>query len=107
MAEATSSKRQSNGDTYDNPRKKSLTHQESNSQQEQHPNAELWFGFPTMEEIAKSAGCELIVQNCLRINEQLRMSPEEAMELAMARVAFPRVPQRAWPNTRSDNKLGN
>jgi hypothetical protein len=35
------------------------------------------------------------------------MTLEEALELAMARVAFPRVPQKTWPNTRSDDKPGN
>jgi hypothetical protein len=35
------------------------------------------------------------------------MSLEEALELATAKVAFPRVSQRAWPNARSDSKPGN
>jgi hypothetical protein len=60
-----------------------------------------------MEEIAKIAGNKPIDQKCPRTNEQLGMTPEEALELAMAKVAFPRVPQRAWPNTRSDDKPSN
>jgi hypothetical protein len=71
MVEAASSKRQSNGDTYNNPRKKSLTYQGSSSQQEKHPSSELWLGFPTMEEIAKLAGNKPIEQKCPRTNEQL------------------------------------
>jgi hypothetical protein len=35
------------------------------------------------------------------------MIPDEALELATAKVAFLKVIQRAWPNTRSDNKLDN
>jgi hypothetical protein len=60
-----------------------------------------------MEEIAKQAGNKPIDLNCSRTNEQAGMTPDEALELATAKIAFPRVIQRAWPNTRSDNKPGN
>jgi hypothetical protein len=106
MAEAAPCKRHSNGD-ISNPRKKSLTHQGSNSQPMQQSTTEIWLGFPTMEELAKLAGTQSIDQSCPRTNEKAGLSAKEALELASAKIAFPRIKQQAWPNTRSDNQPGN
>jgi hypothetical protein len=106
MAEATSSKRHSNEDT-NNPRKRSLMQQKSNLQHIQNTEIAIWLGFPTMEEIARQAGIQPIDQSCPRSNEKAGLSTNEALELAAAKVAFPRIRQQAWPNTRSDNKMDN
>jgi hypothetical protein len=60
-----------------------------------------------MEELAKLAGTQSIDQSCPRTNEKAGLSAKEALELASAKIAFPRIKQQAWPNTRSDNQLGN
>jgi hypothetical protein len=73
----------------------------------QHTNTETWLGFPTMEELAKQAGSQPIDQSCSRTNKKVGLSAEEALELASAKVAFPRIRQQAWPNTKSDNKPSN
>jgi hypothetical protein len=60
-----------------------------------------------MEELAKQAGIQPIDQSCPRTYEKVGLSAEEALELASTKVAFSRIKQQAWPNTRSDNQPGN
>jgi hypothetical protein len=82
-------------------------HQGSSSQPMQQPITEIWLRFPTMEELAKQASTQPIDQSCPRTNEKAGLSAEEALELASAKVAFPRIKQQVWPNTRSSNPPDN
>jgi hypothetical protein len=59
-----------------------------------------------MEEIATNVGHAAQPYKSTQSSIEAGLSPAEALELATATIAFPRVPQRAWPYIRPDNILG-
>jgi hypothetical protein len=108
MAEAGSNKRQSLGETSGKFKKRSTTNgSHHNTQRHQ---TDLWYGFVIMEELACNEGYIAQAQKSAQANIDFGIPPTEALELAIASIAFPRVPQQAWPYawpyTRLDNTPG-
>jgi hypothetical protein len=59
-----------------------------------------------MEEMATNTGHAAQPYKSTQSSIEVGLSPVEALELAIATIAFPRVPQRAWPYVRPDNIPG-
>jgi hypothetical protein len=59
-----------------------------------------------MEEMAINAGQAFQPYRSTQSSIEVGLSPAKALELATATIAFPRVPQHAWPYVRPDNILG-
>jgi hypothetical protein len=62
--------------------------------------------FVIMEEIASNARHIGQAQKSAQAYIDLGIPPAEALELATTSIAFPRVPQRAWPHKRLDDTPG-
>jgi hypothetical protein len=59
-----------------------------------------------MEEIARKVGHIAQAKKSAQASIDFGILPAEALELATASIAFPRVPQCAWPHKRLDNTPG-
>jgi hypothetical protein len=101
MAEAGSNKRQSLGDTNSKFKKLSITNGSHHNMKRYQ--MDLWHGFVIMEELACNAGHVAQLQKFAQANIDFGIPPAEALELTTASIAFPRVPQQAWPYARLDN----
>jgi hypothetical protein len=104
MAEVGSIKRQSLRETSGKIKRRSITN--GSHHNTQRYQMELWYGFVIMEELACNARHTAQAQKSAQANIDFGIPPTEALELATASIAFPRVAQRAWPYARLDNTLG-
>jgi hypothetical protein len=66
----------------------------------------LWFGFPIMKEQAKLAGKQPYEAAPFQKLVDAGLQDEEASELQTAKISFPRVYQKEWPQAREDQVPG-
>jgi hypothetical protein len=66
----------------------------------------LWFGFHIMDEQAKLAGKQPYEAAPLHKLMDAGLQEEEANELQKAKISFPRIYQKEWPQTREDQVPG-
>lgn len=84
------------------------TRSDTQTDQAKHINQELWFGFHTMELIAKDnnitpRGITTPIREMLRLG----FRENEAAELHTAKISFPRIQQQRWPSMRTDGRTGH
>ena len=71
------------------------------------PQPNFWFGFPTMEMLTLEEGCDPIPQlSTIADLVTIGLPNSEAEELTIARMSYPRVLQKFWPNLREDGIEG-
>jgi hypothetical protein len=66
----------------------------------------LWFGFPIMEEQAKLARKQPYEAAPFQKLMDVGLQEEKANELQTAKISFPRIYQKEWPQTREDQVPG-
>jgi hypothetical protein len=62
------------------------------------PKLEFWLGFPAMEQLAQDNGVAPASPAPVADLIKLGYTAEEAEETKLARISFPRVPQKLWPS---------
>ena len=84
------------------------TRNDTQTESNKHSNQDLWFGFQTMELIAKDNNTpQREVNTSIRELLRLGFRESEAAEIHTAKISFPRVQQQKWPSTKTDGRSGH
>jgi hypothetical protein len=106
MEDANNNKRQNNTELAEPSKRRTSTGNSKQRNHHQYHKSNLWFNFPTMEQLAKEDGQHPIDLSDINYHLQRGVPQDEARTLSNAKIAYPRVPQKHWPKMRLDGKPG-
>jgi hypothetical protein len=104
MEDANNNKRQNNTELAEPSKRRTSTGNSEQRNHHQYHKLNLWFNFPTMEQLAKEDGQHPIDLSYINYHMQRGVPQDKARTLSNAKIAYPRVPQKHWPKTRLDGK---